>query len=192
MTTIARLGLDQFLTLPETKPASEYACGGVTQKPMPTRAHARLQTYLVTVLFPFLARTRLGEVFTEWRCIFGPAGRERAYVPDLVVVSPERLPSVDDREAPYLRTAPDLAIEILSPGQRAGPFLDKILFYLLHGVRLVWVVDPAAEVVFVLRPGEEAVTLGEVDTLDGSAVLPGFSLAVRELFAQLHAGAAGR
>ena len=185
MTTRTGLALDDFLTQAETEPASEYACGKVNQKPMPTRAHARLQTYLVTVLFPFLVRTRLGQVFTEWRCIFGPAGEERAFVPDLVFVSPARLPAGDDREAPFLRTAPDLAIEILSPQQPVRPFLDKILFYLLHGVRLVWVVDPEAEVVLVLRPGEDAVTLSADDQLNGDDLLPGFSLALRDLFAQL-------
>lgn len=53
--------------------------------------------------------------------------------------------------------APDLAIEILSPDQNMARFLDKIQFYLLNGVRLVWVIDSAAQTVAVLSPNQEAV-----------------------------------
>lgn len=182
MATVTRLSLREFLAAPETKPASEFACGEVLQKPMPTRTHSFLQTYLAAMLFQFLARTSFGRVATEWRCIFGPARRERAYVPDLLVVSTERLPGGDE---PYLRTAPDLAVEILSPGQPVRAFVAKIQFYLLHGVRLIWVIDPASEVVLVLRPGEDDLTLTIGDRLEGGDVLPGFSVAVRDLFAQL-------
>ncbi|MGI8550903.1 MAG: Uma2 family endonuclease [Dehalococcoidia bacterium] len=184
-TSTQKLTLDQFLALPETEPASEYAGGEVIQKPMPTKAHAILQLYLAMLLHQFLAQTGLGEVFPEWRCIFGPAGQERPYVPDLVVVSPERLSKGDALDHPYLWNAPDLAIEILSPGQAVSPFLDKILFYLQHGVRAVWVIDPAAKVVLVLRPGFDTITLTLDDQLEGGDVLPGFGIALRDLFTRL-------
>ncbi|MGI8552340.1 MAG: Uma2 family endonuclease [Dehalococcoidia bacterium] len=186
MTRMLRPSLDEFLTIPDTEPASEYLCGEVSQKPMPTNAHATLQGYLQVVLFQFLLKTRLGRVLPEWRCIFGAVGRERALVPDLVVVRNEHLPRGDVRDTPYLRTAPDLAIEILSPHQPVRAFVDKVHFYLVHGVRLLWVVDPATETVLVLRPGEDSSTLTTADQLDGGSVLPGFSLPVRDLFAQLH------
>src|SRR5438093_3901013 len=119
----SRLTLDEFLRQEETKPYSEYACGEVMQKPMPNRLHSAIQTYLVAILFPFLAQTGLGRVLTEFRCIFGPPGRERAYVPDLAFVASGRLAA-----DLYLHAAPDLAIEILSPDQHMAEFLDKIQF----------------------------------------------------------------
>ena len=183
--TKTRLTLDEFLAQQETKPASEYACGEVTQKPMPTQAHSILRFYLGMLLNPFLSRLGPGRALPEWRCIFGPPGHERAIVPDLTVVLKDRMPSGDARDTPYLRTAPDLAIEILSPGQSIRTFVEKILFYLLHGVRLIWIVDAEAEIVLVLRPGEESTELGVGDQLDGGDVLPGFNLDVGELFAQL-------
>src|SRR5581483_9868769 len=102
--------LEAFLRLEETEPFSEYACGEAFQKPMPNRHHAAIQTFLAVALYPFLARTGLGRALTEFRCIFGPPGRERAYIPDLVYVARDRLTA-----DLYLRAAPDLAIEILSP-----------------------------------------------------------------------------
>lgn len=63
-------------------------------------------------------------------------------------------------------------------------FLDKIQFYLLYGVRLVWVIDPGAQTIAVLSPGEEAHTLFGGDVLEGGDVLPGFAVAIDGIFAR--------
>lgn len=183
--TAARLTLEEFLGMPETEPESEFYCGEVIQKPMPDQARSALQTYLAVLLFGFLRANPIGRVATEWRCIFGTPGHEATFVPDLVYVSNERLAHGDARAHRFLRTAPDLAIEVLSPGQPAGPFTAKILFYLRHGVRLVWVIDPERENVMVLAPDANERTLVAGDTLDGGDVLPGFSVPVADIFAQL-------
>lgn len=185
MATATRMTLKEFLTLPETEPASEYFCGEVTQKPMPDNAHALIQWFLVEMLAPFLRQTRLGRGGTEWRCVFGPRGQRQGFVPDLVYVSAARMPKGSAVRHRYLSTAPDLAVEILSRGQPDERFEKKIAFYLQHGVRLVWIVDPRARTVVVLAPGREPRTLTAGDTLDGGDVLPGFSVSVADIFAQL-------
>lgn len=180
MATTSRLTIEQFLELEETEPASEYACGEVVQKPMPNRHHAAIQLFIGVILFEFLRKTRIGRAFTEFRCIFGPPGQERTYVPDLTYVANEHLSN-----DLHLRRAPDLAVEVLSPDQDAGRFLDKIQFYLQHGVRLIWVIDPDRETVTVLIPGADARVLTPGDTLDGGDVLPAYSVTVAEIFAQM-------
>lgn len=172
--------LEQFLRLAETEPYSEYACGEVFQKPMPTGPHAAIQLFLGAVLYPFLAQSGIGRAFTELRCIFGPPGRERTYVPDVAVVLKDGLPIPR-----HLHRAPDLAIEILSPDQHIAQFLDKIQFYLLYGVRLIWVIDPATSTITVEEPGKEARLLRLGDTLDGGEVLPSLSVAVADIFSQV-------
>jgi Uma2 family endonuclease len=142
MATATKMTLAEFLALPEDKPANEFVCGEVIQKPMPTQGHSFIQMFLGVLLFQFLNQTKLGRAGTEWRCIFGPPGHERA-------------------------------------------FADKIQFYLLYGVRLVWAVDPEARTITVFAPGREARTLATGDTLDGEDVLPGFTVAVDDIFAQL-------
>lgn len=179
MVVKSSLTLKQFLDLDETEPASEYACGEVVQKPMPNRPHAAIQVFLGAVLLQFLSRTGLGRVFTEFRCIFGPPNGERTYVPDITYVAGNRL--TDDL---YLRTAPDLAVEVLSPDQDMGRFLDKVQFYLRHGVRLLWVIDPIRSTITVLMPGEDARVLTAEAVLDGGEVLPGFSVPIADIFAQ--------
>ena len=182
MATTTKMTLEEFLQRPDDdKPAMEYACGGMFQKPMPTRNHSRIQTFLSAMLFQFLATTKLGEVLNQLRVVFGPQGRRRAYVPDLSYVSNERI----TREE-YLYTAPDLAIENPLTGPEHRALLDKAHFYLLNGARLVWVIDPVTETIAVLAPEQESQTLAAGDTLEGGEVLPGFSVPVDDIFAQIH------
>ena len=185
MAATPKLTLEEFLAREETEPASEYACGEVVQKPMPDEWHAVLQLYLGALLLRFLERTKLGRVGSEWRCVFGPPGHQRPYVPGLLYVSNERYERGRPHTRRFLRTAPDLAVEILSPNQDARRFADKIWFYLRHGVRLIWIIDPDERVVWVLRPDAETRNLRSGDVLDGEDVLPGFRVAIDDLFAQL-------
>ena len=113
MTTTGTLTLEQFLALPETEPASEYIDGEVVQKTMPTWGHGVIQRLLSFVLTVYLRTHPAGDAGSEIRCIFGPPGAERTYVPDYVFVVAARLQG----EAGPFRGAPDLAVEILSPGQ---------------------------------------------------------------------------
>src|SRR3712207_2593373 len=106
MTTAERLTLEQFLCLPDTEPASEFAHGEVYQKPMPGRKHAKTQVYLAATLTDYLEAHPLGEAGTEWRCAFGRLGRERVFVPDLMFVSSTRVTADETFRGP-----PDLAVE---------------------------------------------------------------------------------
>lgn len=180
-----RMTLEEFLKLPETEPASELICGEVAQKPMPDDPHSTIQLFLGALLLRFLARTRLGKILPEFRCIFGPPGQEQTFVPDLVYVSFDRrtLPALGERF--FQRAAPDLIVEVLSPDQNVRLFLARITFYLRHGVRLVWVIDPEDRVITVYRPDADPRDLRSGDTLDGADVLPGFTVPVADIFAQL-------
>jgi len=185
MATTTKLTLDEFLARPDTKPASEYVCGEVHQKPMPDDDHSALQPFIWLLIRQFLARMPIGHVRTEWRCVFGPPGQERAFVPDVVFATHERRAVRGRNRRKFLWTAPDLAVEVLSPDQPADDFADKLQFYLLHGVRLVWVVNPETRTIRVYRPGEHSRLLQAGDTLEGGDVLPGFSVAVDDIFAEI-------
>jgi Uma2 family endonuclease len=185
MATTTKLTLDEFLAQPETKPYSEYACGEVYKKPMSDLDHSQLQGALYFQLREFLTATTPSVVAVEWRCIFGPPGGERVFLPDVAFATHERRAIPGRNERKFLWTAPDLAVEVLSPDQPAGEFADKLQFYLLHGVRLVWVIDPEARTIRVYRPGEDARLLQAGDTLDGGDVLPGFSVPVNDIFAEI-------
>jgi Uma2 family endonuclease len=99
---------------------------------------------------------------------------------DMVFIAAGRLAGVE-REG-FLPIAPDLAVEIVSPGDRWSEILTKVHEYLDAGVRLVWIVDPRTQTVHVYQPGQVE-QLSAEDTLDGGDVLPGLTLPVREIFA---------
>lgn len=81
--------------------------------------------------------------------------------------------------------APDLTVEVLSPTNRAGEMSRKIVDYLRHGVREVWVVDPEARTIIVHQPDAVPRLLRGGDVLDGGDVLPGFQVEVGAIFARL-------
>ena len=78
--------------------------------------------------------------------------------------------------------APDLAVEVLSPTDRAREVREKVADWLRAGTRLVWVIDPATHSVTVYRSLDDFQQLSEGDTLEGGEVLPGFGCGIKDLF----------
>jgi Uma2 family endonuclease len=101
------------------------------------------------------------------------------YIPDVAFISFAKQPE-PSHEA-YNPNAPDLAVEVLSPSNSEEQMLVKVANYLAAGT-VVWRVKPVEKEVIVLAPGKPAKTLTINDTLDGGDVLPGFKLAVRDIF----------
>jgi Uma2 family endonuclease len=78
---------------------------------------------------------------------------------------------------------PDVAVEVVSPGNRVGMIMKKVAEYLQVGVSLVWVVYPKQRQVVVYRANDEApITLNEEDTLENLPELPGFRCSVSDFF----------
>ena len=102
-------------------------------------------------------------------------------IPDVSFVSTQRLPALDRRANVY-DGPPDLAVEIFSPWDRVADVEDKVREWLAYGTRLVWVVWPQSRTVTVYTPDGATRTLGDTDELDGGEVVPGFRIAVAELF----------
>lgn len=179
-----RLTLEEFLTLPEAEPALEFWHGEVTQKVSPKLPHGALQFRFGYQIESFARPGRLAHVFTETRVTF--AGE--SVVPDLIVLRRERIPRdsrgqvVDDITIP-----PDIAVEIISPGQSRPELIERCRWYVENGVRLAIFVDPRRRVARLFRPGQDSGDLRGASVLDLGDVLPGFSLTVDELFAPLAA-----
>ncbi|MBI2404151.1 MAG: Uma2 family endonuclease [Gemmatimonadetes bacterium] len=93
--------------------------------------------------------------------------------PDIAFIRRDRLP--DPEPLGYLDLAPDLAVEVLSPGDRPGEVLAKVADWLDAGTRLVWVVDPTRRLMRVYRADGSQSVVAEHDVLDGEDVLPGFA-----------------
>jgi len=101
--------------------------------------------------------------------------------PDVAFVRAERVPATLPRG--FVPGPPDLAVEVLSPDDRAGEVLAKVRDWLEAGCRAVGVVDPMTRTVSVYRSPNEAAILAATETLTGGAVLPGISVPGAEIFA---------
>lgn len=86
--------------------------------------------------------------------------------------------------AAYYPVAPDLAVEVISNKsnqQEMSTLRKKIGSYIAAGT-IVWVVDPELQTIEVYTPGQKTITLNTEDTLTGGDTLPGFELAVKDIF----------
>lgn len=99
--------------------------------------------------------------------------------PDAAFIVRDRLAAVPEE---FIPTAPDLAVEVLSPSDRMADALAKVAMYPQAGVQIVWPVNPASETVTVFLTDAAPATRQMTDTLDGGDVLPGLTIPVAEIF----------
>lgn len=109
-------------------------------------------------------------------------GPDTVRAPDVAYVSRERHPARMPNGYPEL--APDLVVEIRSPSDRPGALLAKVGSWLDAGTQLVWIIDPARMSASVYRANGTQALHTEADVLDGEDVLPGFTIALRDLFTE--------
>jgi Uma2 family endonuclease len=166
------LTLEEFLKLPETKPASEYIDGQVIQKPMPQGKHSTVQTEFSTTANAVLKPRQIARSFSELRCTFGG----RSIVPDMCVFVWRRIP-VDEQGniANLFPICPDWTIEVLSPEQSPTKVIKNILHCLNHGCQLGWLIDPEEQSILIFSPGKQPQL---IDLDSGQDILPVPSFAV--------------
>ena len=102
--------------------------------------------------------------------------------PDVAFVGRQRIPA-SGLPATFWEGAPDLAVEVTSPGDTGPEVAAKAASWLAAGTRLVWVVDPAAASVTIHEPGVAQRRLSAAGVLNGEPLFPAFRLPVADIFA---------
>jgi Uma2 family endonuclease len=131
-------------------------------------------------LFHFVRQNGLGTVTAAETGFQIGHDPDTVRAPDVGFVCAERVPRVRTRG--YFQGPPDLAVEVVSPSDRAGELLAKVQDWLAAGCRAVWVVDPTSQTVSVYRASHETSLLTVADALSDDELLPGFRLPVAEIF----------
>jgi Uma2 family endonuclease len=131
----------------------------------------------------FLKPARLGYLFFPdcgYQC-FSDASTVRKM--DVSFVERSRLHRVPEG---HMTIYPDLAVEVLAPGDLAYEIDEKVEQYLSAGVKLVWVVNSNTRNVRIHRPKDSQAgpisTAAESDFVSGEEILPGFQCSVKEFF----------
>jgi Uma2 family endonuclease len=168
--------LAEFLALPEQKPELEFIDGVVRQKVAARPLRACIQFLIAKALDDVAVKHRLGIVLPEIRFV----SDRWAPVPDVGFYRRERL---NVRRAPAdFRQPPDLAVEVMSPGQKLPDQMQKCLNYVERGTVVAVLVQPEDSAVFVFRSDQPLLILQGDDRIDLDDILPGFELTVRSLF----------
>ena len=156
---------------------------GVLSETMPAgQEHGEIVMRLGAVLLNYIQPRRLGRLMGSDAGVWLERDPDTVREPDIAFISAEASP-LDERVTGYTEVAPELVVEIASPGDSPRELNDKALMWLSSGVRLVWVVHPDTRAVDTHRANRPVVTLRGDQSLDGLDVLPGFTCPVSEIFA---------
>jgi Uma2 family endonuclease len=176
----ALMTADELLTLDMPGKSTELVRGRLVVHEPPSTFHGRVQGALNVIVGSYVRANRLGIVFgqdTGFRIASDP---DTVRAPDLAFVSRERVGLLGSRG--YDALAPDLVVEILSPGDRPGEVLAKIGEWLDAGVKLAWVIDAERRVASVYWGDGGVTSVAPDSVLDGGDVVPGFTCALSEIF----------
>ncbi|MBE0703703.1 MAG: Uma2 family endonuclease [Afipia sp.] len=161
----------------------ELVNGEIVEMSKPGGKHGIRAMSVGAQLHNFVMAHNLGWVTAaETGYILGrsPSGRDTVRGLDVAFVTRERAPDgLPDGLVPF---APDFAAEIISPGNSAADIHAKVRELLRAGTRLIWLFYPDTETVVVHTPPSDAQTLERDALLDGGDVLPGFTLAAKDIF----------
>ncbi len=143
--------------------------------------HGRFAWRVGVALDRFAVPRGLGELVSAETGFLIARNPDTVRAPDVAFVRADRVPP--GGVIGFFPGPPDIAVEVVSPGDRPSEVLAKVRDWQRAGAPLVWVVDPETRTVTAYCSPSEIVVLSAADTLVGGDVLPGFSLPVAEIFA---------
>ena len=173
---------EEFMALPEDG-RYELVNGELVNMGNSGMEHGEIGSFLGGSLSLYVRSNKLGVVCDSSTAFAMKTGNKRS--PDVSFIAKERLQGVKRLPRGYFQGSPDLAVEILSPSNTVEEIHDKIVEYFENGTRLLWVIHPDEKYVLVYHAPSPDVFLKVGDHLDGEEIVPGFSLPVAELFAEL-------
>ena len=180
MATATLMSVEKFAALPEDGQMHELVEGELLTMPPPGFLHTNIVALIFGSISVFLSQNPIGRAFAEGGFLLiedPPTVRQ----PDIAFVRADRIPQ--RWEGIYFRGAPDVAIEVVSPSDRAGDLELKVRQYLAAGAKAVAVVYPQTRSIWVHRPAGSPHLLGISGNLEIPDVLPGWSVAVSEILA---------
>ena len=160
----------------------ELVEGEIVEMSLPTAGHGEITGWLYMKIASYVYANDLGRVTvadTGFILKRNPAGRDTVRGLDIAFISKAKAPNPLPRG--WIEFAPDLAVEVISPGNSADDIHRKVRELLKAGTPLIWLVYAETRTV-VAHTSASAVTYEESDTLTGGDALPGFEVRVGDIF----------
>ena len=169
---------EELMKLPDDSMCHELLKGELLTMPPPGYPHGTVTMNLSVLLFTYVKTNNLGRVAAEmgYKLETDP---DTVLAPDISFIARDR---VGVRSEGYRSGPPDLAVEVLSPGDRKAQVERKTSLWLELGAKAVWNVNPRQRTVEVCRADGEKKLFRESDELIDDTV-PGFRVKVSEIFA---------
>lgn len=175
-----RMTAEQFLARSGELGRCELIEGELIQMSPAGGEHGLIGMRLVRRVDRFIADHALGELTLAETGFRLGQDEDTVRAPDIAFIARDR---VEQAKTPgFIPIAPDLAIEVNSPNDVIGEVVAKVQWWLEHGTRAVWVVDPRSQTVTTYHPDGSARVVHRSETLTGGEVLPGFELPLTQLF----------
>ena len=172
---------EELLDMPDDGYQYELVRGELRKMAPAGARHSNIGMTVGTSLNFHVMSNHLGTVFGADGGFLLERNPDTVRAPDVAFVRRERMEEVGLMDS-YWPGPPDLAVEVISPNDRYTEVVEKVEEWLKAGTRMVVVVDPRRKVAAVHRSGREPVTLAEGAVLDGDDVVPGWRMALGDIF----------
>ncbi len=181
MSTTQPFSANDLLLLPEDGFRYELVEGELRMMSPAGSEHGAVISRLNRRLGAFVEQHGLGETFGAETGFLLETNPDTVLAPDVAFIRADRIPATGLPRS-YWPGAPDLAVEVQSPSDRATEVLVKVQRWLAAGTRAVWIVDPVTQSATVYSGDDAPKLLMVSDFLEGGDVLPGFRCSLQELF----------
>ena len=180
-TTTQLMTAEELLAMPSDGFRYELIDGELKQMSPAGHNHGRIAARLTVPLGRYVEERGLGEVYAAETGFKLKTNPDHVRAPDVAFIRQERVDEVGVTKG-YWPGAPDLAVEVVSPGDTVAEVEDKVAEWLEYGTRLVWVISAKLHTVTAYQSLTDITTLTEKDMLDGGDVIPGFQYPIANLF----------
>lgn len=172
---------DDLLAMPDDGFRYELLKGELKKMSPAGSKHGRTAVRVTWRLAQYGEAQGLGEVYAAETGFKLAENPDTVRAPDVAFVCRERVEAAGDIDG-YWPGAPDLAVEVISPGDTYTELEEKVIAWLNAGTRMVVVLDPRKRSATVYRSLKGIAILSEAEALDGGEVVPGWTIEVAKLF----------
>lgn len=177
-----QVGAEELLHIPDDGFRYELVRGELRRTTPAGSLHGRIAVRIGWRLARHVEENRLGTVYAAETGFKLSTNPDTVRAPDVAFVGRARVEAIGEVEG-FWPEAPELAVEVISPGDCYADVEEKVFDWLDAGTKMVVVINPRQRSATVYKSPTDIAALAEADVLDGGDVVPGFELAIREIFA---------